>query len=78
MSPDLQSRSYYLFDPSGVRPIRPTGLRATARIEWSDSGEVRAVHAVGHVLASNPGAGLGGFVLVSSRPATTATSESEW
>lgn len=68
MPPDLQGRFYYLLDPSGVRPIRPTGLRGTARIEWSDSGEVRAVHAFGYVLAADPGAGPGGFVLVSEQP----------
>lgn len=66
--PDLQGRYYYLLDPSGVRPIRPTGLRGTARIEWSEAGEVRAVHAFGHVLATDPGAGPGGFVLVSEQP----------
>ncbi len=68
MPPDLQGRYYYLLDPSGVRSIRPTGLRGTARIEWSDSGEVRAVHAFGHVVAADPGAGPGGFVLVSQQP----------
>jgi hypothetical protein len=76
--PDLKKRHYYLLDPSGVRPIRPTDLRGTARIEWDDAGEVRAVQAFGQVVGSDVGVGLGGFVLVSERPRRLRAVPSRW
>lgn len=75
----LQRRSYYLLDSSGVNEVRPDTLIGTARINWARAGagdSVGAVEAFGQVRLRVPLAAGGGFVLNSDRPFTLVATSS--
>jgi hypothetical protein len=68
--PDLARRRYYLLDSTGIIEIRPAGMQGTARIYWTDAGEVRELTAFGQLVAPAPPTGNGGFVLSTAEPVT--------